>query len=132
MRYIRKYIKHFGFVNRVVWLTVKYNVWYIFSSNKQIIKFILYHNSKSSIHSINYNLSFLRDIEMKINTIINYLPIYKTCLIRAIVKATFIQEKFNYFIPISLGISFKDNYIKAHSWLFTDQLIISERYNKLN
>ena len=41
MKYIVKYFRNFGFVNRVVWLTVKYNVWFIFSSNKHDNRIIL-------------------------------------------------------------------------------------------
>ncbi len=37
MNYLRKYIKNFSFVNRVVWLTVKYNFVLILLSNKRLL-----------------------------------------------------------------------------------------------
>ena len=133
MKLLVKYFKHFGFVNRVVWLTVKYNVLYVISGNKKLLDYILYNNSRANLgNSERRNTKDFILIERRIDQILFFWPLLKTCLIRSMIKTTFFRNRFNYLIPINLGVSIQENNLSAHSWIFKDEIVINGKYFKVN
>ncbi len=117
MRYLRKYIDNFWFVNRVLFLTLKCNFHIVFLSAKNISKIISVHNSNCNILNSNLLFADFRRIDKRIDKIIDVLPFQRTCLLRALIKTDYLRRYAGYYVPINLGVTINDNLLSAHSWI---------------
>ena len=130
--YIRKYVENFGFVNRVVWLTLWYSLLVIFISNRRLIKVINKRKnnndkdsfiSESDIIKINY-------LDRTVDKLIYISPfkISKGCLVRTLVKKSIIKSKFDYDMSMNFFIKFKKNLLFAHVQLSVNKANGSFKY----
>lgn len=117
MRYVRKYIDNFWFVNRVVWLTVRQNIIIYLDNEQKLGRKISEHNSNCNNLNSNTVYKHFRTIENRIDRIIDFLPLRKTCLIRTFVKAEYYKLYLDINLPINLGLAISENELTAHSWI---------------
>ena len=117
MRYAKKYIENFRFVNRVVWLTVKYHLSIYLCSSQKIGQKITKHASACNISNPNSVLINYQRINKRIDKIVDVLPLRGTCLIRTLVKAEYLRKYEDLFFPIKLGVAINNDGLSAHSWI---------------
>ena len=91
MKYIVKYFRNFGFVNRVVWLTVKYNVLLVVLSNKQLIRYIQNENNAVQEEDSELSERKIRKIARRVDRVIDRLPLRRTCLIRSMILVNLVK-----------------------------------------
>ena len=115
--YTRKYIENFSLVNRVVWLTVKYNLALRIMTNKQLAHYIAKCNNNVVEKEFSQDeLKPFYRINRKIEKIIANLPLRKTCLIRGLVKWHYFSYT-NTNVKLSLLVSKSEFELKAHAEL---------------
>ncbi len=115
MKYIVKYFRNFGFVNRVVWLTVKYNVLLVVLSNKQLMRYIQNEKKADGARQSELSEHEIRRIARRVDSVIDRLPLRRSCLIRSLVKKKCFLNLFN--ALIIFGVKCDKGHLIAHAWL---------------
>lgn len=113
-----KIIKILKFVGLIFWLTLKMNFYFLFSNEKKIGSLLQKYNELdySNYFGNNSNISKIKKDIKKIDLIINYLPLKKTCLIRSLVKKEYFKIN-NIFIRIMIGVKKENDKMLAHAWI---------------
>lgn len=110
-------LKKISFVLIITWLTLKLNIYFLFSSDKEIGALIRKYNSIDQKKEYSYyNYKKVNRINKYIDLVINYLPLRKTCLIRSLVKKEYLEIN-NIFVNIFIGVKREDEKIMAHAWI---------------
>ncbi len=115
LHYIRKYVENFGFVNRVVWLSLKYYFFLKLFNSKYIMRFI---ESCNKIYVIKKTQSYNQKLILsRIEKVLNLLPINISCILKSIIIHKYLKERYNVHFMIRLGVDIENNGLIAHSWL---------------
>ena len=116
LRYIWKYVENFGFVNRVVWLTLKYKIFLLTASNKKIIDHLIH--LKSVITEKKHNDINAEGLGVLTKKILGKMPFNVSCLLKSIVLTITLKKYTD--IHIKIGLKYKGNHLVAHAWTNVD------------
>jgi hypothetical protein len=95
------------------------------------MKLILENNDRKSSSEQRTPSFELKKTSQKIDKTISILPFKKTCLIRSMIKSEFFNTKFDYFLPVQIGISRDNELLLAHSWVEPDYMNSKNTYKKI-